>query len=455
MKEPVQQSEGSATAVGGLSEGLFERAVHFLPGGVSRATIERDPIPRYMEYGAGAYLVDVDGRRFLDLNGNFTTLIHGHAFPAVVDAVTEQLKSGSCFANPTRFEIKLAELLCDRIPYVERVRFVNTGTEAVMFAIKAARAYTGRSCIAKIEGAYHGSYDWAEVSQGAAPDSWGPTDRPHPTPGYSGTPHSVLEETLVLRFNAPDLARRLIAERAKELAAVIVDPMPGRPGLAPPDPEFVRALHESCREYGIVLIADEVLNLRQGYHGASARFGLEPDLITMGKIIGGGLPIGAIGGRRDIMTVFDGGSGKAALPQSGTFSANPISMVAGFASMQALDKASFDHLDRLGESVRSGFRRVIAEHGAPFSVSGAASLFRIHPSATEPAEFRDAFLTSGKATLMRELSRHYAANGVLLPSGTAACLSTPMQESQCETVVQLFAEFLHKYAGQLDKLRGS
>lgn len=456
MENSLSSLVGSAkAAVGRLSAGAFERAVNVLPGGTSRITIERDPIPRYMDHGEGAYLFDVDGRRFLDLNGNFTTLIHGHAFPPVVRAVTDQLTSGSCFANPTKIEIKLAELLCERVPCLDLVRFVNTGTEAVMFAIKAARAYTGRSCIAKIEGAYHGAYDWAEVSQGSSPDNWGAADRPCSTPSYTGTPQSVLRETLVLRYNAPDQARRLIRERASELAAVIIDPMPSRSGLIEPDPEFLRALHESCREEGIILIADEVLNLRQGYHGASARLGFEPDLVAMGKIIGGGLPIGAIGGRRDVMAVFDGGPGQAALPQGGTFSANPLSMVAGFAAMQALDQPAFDHLDRLGELVRSGLREVAAEHGSPFSVCGAASLFIIHPRRKEPREFRDCYLTADKAALMRELTRHYAANGVLLSYGATACLSTPMKESEAEMIVELFSQFLRKYARQIDRLRSN
>lgn len=453
MKNPLLSSAGQASPKSEHSANLFERAGKVLPGGVSRAAIERDPIPRYMEYGEGAYLIDVDGSRYLDLNANFTTLIHGHAFAPVIQAVTQQLKSGSCFANPTRFEIKLAELLCERVPSVEHVRFVNTGTEAVMFAIKAARAYTRRNCIAKIEGAFHGAYDWAEVSQSSSPDNWGSVDQPQSTAGYNGTPKSVLEETVVLRFNAPDLAKRLIAQRANDLAAVLIDPMPGRTGLIAPTPEFVRVLQESCRQYGIVLISDEVLNLRQGYRGASARYGLEPDLVTMGKIIGGGLPIGAIGGRRDIMAVFDAGSAKPILPQSGTFSANPLSMVAGLASMEALDAAAFDHLERLGEFVRTGLRRVIQDQDAPFSVTGAASLFRIHPSAQEPKDFRDAFLTARKAELMHELTRHYRENGVLLPYGTAACLSTPMRENECDLIIQLFAQFLRKCAQRIDHLR--
>lgn len=434
------------------SSQLFERAVCVLPGGTSRATIERDPIPRYMDRGEGAYLIDVDGRRFLDLNGNFTALIHGHAFAPVVQAVTDQLKNGSCFANPTLCEVRLAELLCERLPAVDMVRFVNSGTEAVMFAIKAARAYTGRSAIAKIEGAYHGAYDWAEISQGCSPDNWGAADSPSSVSGYRGAPPAVAASTLVLRFNQTDLARRLIRQHAGDLAAVVLDPMPGRVGLIPPDASFVEAIQEVCREHEILLIADEVLNLRQGYHGASARIGLKPDLVIMGKIIGGGLPIGAVGGRSDVMAVFSNQAGQAALPQSGTFSANPLSMVAGLAAMRALDPEAFGRLDRLGERVRSGLRTVIARERAPFSVTGAASLFRIHPHHAEPAEYRDAFLTRGEAAVMRNLTRYFAANGVLLPFASTASISTPMGEAECDSIVELFSGFVSRHRPMIDDM---
>ena len=194
-------------------------------------TIERDPTPRYVQRGIGSYLFDVDGRRFLDLNCNFTTLIHGHAFAPVIEAVTRQLQSGTCFANPTEIEIALAELLCGRIPNLDRIRFVNTGTEAVLFAVKAARAFTGRSKIAKIEGAYHGAYDWVEVSQAATPENWGDASAPASTPFYRGMPKSLLDEVVVLRFNDAEGARRLLSLHGSELAAIVLDPMPSRGGL--------------------------------------------------------------------------------------------------------------------------------------------------------------------------------------------------------------------------------
>lgn len=439
--------------VGQRSKDSFARARLVFPDGTSRVTIERDSIPLYVERGMGSYLIDVDGRRFLDLNGNFTTLIHGHAFAPVVEALTHQLQRGSCFANPTESEIELAELLCGRIPYVNRVRFVNTGTEAVLFAIKAARAFTGRSKIAKLEGAYHGAYDWAEVSLAATPDTWGDPTAPNSTAVYRGMPASVLDEVVVIRFNDVQGVRRLLSLHAQELAAVILDPMPSRGGLVAPKPEFVAAAQETARENDILVVADEVLNLRQSFRGASARYGLVPDLVTMGKIIGGGLPIGAIGGRDDVMKVFDASSGRPLLPQGGTFSANPLSMTAGLAAMRHLDHAAFAHLETLGNAVRNGIGRAISTRGAPLCVTGAASLFRIHPMAQIPHDYRDARPAPAGETLMKQLTRFFAENGIILPDGAAASISTPMTRVDAEFIIDVFAGFLDRHQDLLEAIQ--
>ena len=454
MNQPGNASVEKIPAIGPKSRDSFARAQLVFPDGTARVTIERDPAPRYMERGNGSYLFDLDGRRFLDLNCNFTTLIHGHAFQPVVEAVTRQLQSGSCFANPTETEIALAELLCDRIPNLERIRFVNTGTEAVLFAVKAARAFTGRSKIAKIEGAYHGAYDWVEVSQAATPENWGDASAPASTPFYRGMPKSLLDEVVVLRFNDAEGTRRLLSAHGSELAAIVLDPMPSRGGLIMPTPEFISAVQETARGNGIVVVADEVLNLRQGFEGASARYGLVPDLLAMGKIIGGGLPIGAVGGRSHFMKVFDASVGRPLLPQGGTFSANPLSMVAGFAAMKALDHAAFSHLEQLGLRIREGLARAIAKRDAPFVVTGAASLFRIHPMRHAPNDYRGAYPTAAGAKLMREVTRFFAENGIILPNGAAASLSTPMVHADAEFIVDVFDGFLDAHDGLLNEVQG-
>ncbi|UWU25839.1 aspartate aminotransferase family protein (plasmid) [Rhizobium sp. CB3060] len=432
----------SVALLGPQSNKLFNRSRAVFPGGTTRATVERDPTPRYILKGDGAYLVDADGQRFLDLNNNFTTLIHGHGFLPVLDSVARLLRDGTCFSNPTAHEINLAELLVDRIPAVEQIRFVNTGTEAVMFAIKAARAFTGRPGIAKIEGAYHGSYDWAEADLGGTPATWGSLDAPIAVPAYEGTPTSVANEVVVLRFNDAEGARRRIAAAADCLACILLDPMPSSVGLIPSDPDFIAAIIETARQHGILVICDEVLNLRQGYRGASARYGIEPDLITAGKIIGGGFPIGAIGGSRRVMSVFDGSAGRAKVPQSGTFSANPISMVAGRASMEALTEAAFARLEEMGNRLRTALAAAISRHQADYVISGAASLFRIHPRRTLPRDYREAYPSTDQANTLKAISRFFRNEGILLHAGTSASLSTAMADAEIDKIADVFERFL-------------
>lgn len=421
---------------------LFGRGCTVFPGGTTRATIDCDPTPRYVLKGEGAYMVDVDGQRFLDLNNNFTTLIHGHAFAPALDAAARLLRDGTCFSNPTAHEIDLAELLVDRIPAFEQVRFVNTGTEAVMFAIKAARAFTGRSGIAKIEGAYHGSYDWAEAGQGGTPSTWGSPEAPAAVPAYAGTPGSIADEVVVLRFNDAEGARRRIAAAADRLACVLLDPMPSRGGLIPPDSDFIAAVVETARHHGILIVCDEVLNLRQGYRGASARYGIEPDLIAAGKIIGGGFPIGAIGGSRRVVGVFDGSTGKAKVAQGGTFSANPISMVAGRISMEALTEAALARLEAMGDRLRTALTAAIERRQAHYVVSGAASLFRIHPKRILPRDYRECYPLPNEAASMKAMGRFFQSEGVILPMGATACLSTAMTDADIDKIVDVFEQFL-------------
>lgn len=413
---------------------------------MTRATVEKDPIPFYVAYGEGAYLVDVDGNRLLDLNNNFTTLIHGHGFEPVRQAASDLMRMGTCFANPTQHEIGLAELLVDRIPAIEQVRFVNSGTEAVMFAIKAARAFTGRPGIVRIEGAYHGAYDWAEAGQAVDPNLSDRAAIPRAIPAYHGTPASVADDVHLIRFNDVNgLEQRLDALRGR-VACVLIDPMPSRAGLIHPTATFVETLSSVARKHGILIIADEVLNLRQGYAGASPRYGLTPDLVTAGKIIGGGFPIGAVGGREEVMRVFGTQVNKPLLPQGGTFSANPVSMVAGRVAMEAMTHENFNHLEALGERVRVGLESSISRTDAPFCVTGASSLFRIHPKRLAPTEYREALQNDAQDRVMKELARHLLQWGILLPHGAAASLSTPMTNSDIDLIVAAFDDFLNVHA---------
>lgn len=432
----------------------YERAGEVLPGGTTRVTIARQPVPIYAREGKGAWLVDLDDNRYLDLNNNYTTLIHGHAFEPMIEAVERQLRSGTCFANPTEHEVVHAEILCARVPSIEKVRYVNTGTEAVMFAVKAARAITGRSKIAKFEGAYHGGYDWVEVSEDSTPDNWG-AQEPARVPYAKGTPASVLDDVVVIPFNDLDTTVRILERFGAELACVIVDMVPSRAGLIPPEPGYMEAIREVTSRHGIVLVSDEVLNFRQSYRGAAARFGLEPDLITLGKIIGGGLPIGAVAGRSDMMSVFDSSAASPPLPQGGTFAANPLSMVAGIASMTALDEAAFTHLEHLGNKARTGLSAAIAERQLPLTVTGTASLFRIHMKPQAPKTYRQAWATPHEVDMLQTMSRQLLSRGVLMPALTTSSLSTVMTDSDISFLIAAIEDYWDTphFRNQMEQLK--
>ena len=291
-----------------------------------------------------------------------------------------------------------------RLPSVDQVRFTNSGTEAVMMALKAARAFTGRPKIAKCEGAYHGSYDYAEVSLDPTPEAWG-GNAPVSVAYAKGTPDNVLADVVAIPFNDVDAAVSLIREHGAELACVLVDPMPNRAGLVPADKAYLEALRAVTREVGALLIFDEVITFRLGYRGAQGLWGVEPDLTTLGKIMGGGFPVGAIGGKREFMAVFDPRAGKPALPHGGTFSANPVTMRAGIAAMELLDEAAFARLDAIGEAVRDGIDEAFRRHGVAGGTVGLGSLLKVHFADRPVRDYRSAFPTEQEAKRLAIFNR--------------------------------------------------
>src|SRR3954464_7700345 len=279
---------------GSQSAALFERARKVLPGGNTRTTVYNAPHPLYLESGQGCRTTDADGQTRLDFLNNYTSLLHGHVHPEVLAAAQGQLLRGTAFAGPTELEVELAEIITARVPAIERMRFTNSGTEGVMMAIKAARGYTGRPKVAKFEGFYHGTYDPAEVSVNPPLAAVGDPDAPVAISETAGLAPGTLENTVVLPYNNPAAVERIVEREAANLAAVIVDPLPNNAGFPDPAPGFLPFLRELTQKHGILLICDEIISFRIGYQGASARFGIKPDLVTLGKIIGGGLPVGAV-----------------------------------------------------------------------------------------------------------------------------------------------------------------
>ena len=423
------------------STALFDRACHVMPGGNTRTSVWHSPHPPYAASGAGCRLTDVDGNVYLDFLNNYTSMIHGHANPVVAEAVRKQLEIGTCFAMPTESEIELAELLCGRAPGFEQIRFTNSGSEAVMMALKAARAHTGKPKIAKCEGAYHGSYDFAEVSLDSAPESWGNAD-PNSVAYSAGTPRSVLDEVIIIPFNRPEESEKILAAHADELACVLVDPMPNRAGLMPATPEYLEMLRRITMANDMLLVFDEVISFRLGYGGAQGEFGVTPDLTSLAKIIGGGFPIGAVAGAAEVMKVFDPRQGKPLAPHGGTFNANPISMVAGKAAMELLTPEEFERINGLGARARDGVAKAFADAGVDGQVTGAGSLLRIHMTNVPLVDYRSARATAAQSAALTSVVDYMHTNGVLLAETGLCAISTAMGEAEIDEFIDIFAAAL-------------
>jgi glutamate-1-semialdehyde 2,1-aminomutase len=392
--QPMEQGPIAALAEP-AAQSLYERALESLPGGNSRSTLFVAPHPPYAAHGEGCELVDVDGHRVVDLQNNYTALIHGHAFAPVVEAATAAVRQGSAFGLPTDSEIELAECLARRVGWAERWRFANSGTEAVMMAVRAARAATGRDGLVRFANCYHGSWD-AVVRRGS-----------------HGVPAAAQGDVLTLALGDGEAFVAALDEHEGRLAAVLIDLMPNRAGLRPLDSMFVRLVREQTQRRGIVLVIDEVITFRLAPGGLHALYGIEGDLIALGKMIGGGFPIGAVGGRAELMGVFDPRRPDA-VAHGGTFSANPVTMRAGVAALGAFGPAEIERIDALGDRLREG----LGERG--WSVTGRGSLLQI--GSQDPTAL---------------WWRLYEA-GVLIAGNGLVCMSTPMDGHVIEQVLQAF-----------------
>lgn len=428
------------------SAALFERAQAVLPGGNSRHSIAFPPYPVYAVEGEGCHLKDADGNRYIDCINNMSANIHGHRHLAVMEAALRQQEKLVSVGLPTETEITLAELLTQRVPSVDTVRFCNSGTEALMFAARAARAYTGREMIAKIEGGYHGSYDSLDLSNKPTPDVWGDGDRPATVIEDKGITQAIADKTLVLPVNRVEATRALIREHAGSLAAIFVDPLVSRMGFLPLTADYLAMITEEARNHGILIVMDEVFSFRLGPAGAQGRFGVTPDLSTFGKIIGGGYPIGALGGRRDVMDVFNHlPEGKPRVSHSGTFFANPVSMAAGTAALELLDEKMFRHLERIGDLLRDGLKALSEKLNVQGQVMGMGSLVAFMPHAEPYSDYRG--FAEGAASAGGAAVMHFQGllnRGVLPVFPRGFILSTPMSE---DTIGQILdaAEATFRY----------
>lgn len=436
------------------AEEIYKDACEVLTGGVSRNTVYRKPHPFYASWASGCYVTDIQGIQRLDFANNMASLIHGHSHPAIVHAVNEQLQKGSAYTMATEAEVMYAQHLCKRIESFEKIRFVNSGTEAVMAMIKAARAFTGRPKIAKAEGTYHGTYDFAEISQTSNPSNWGDLSKPNRNPLASGTPQGVMDNVIIYPYNEIDLTLALLDAEAEDIACVIIDPVPHRVGLFPGSSEFVEAIYNWTRKNGALMVFDEVVTLRVNYGGAQQNYPVKPDLTAVGKIIGGGFPVGALAGRSDIMRVLDPGEKKLLFPHSGTFSANPITMTAGRVTMEMFDEKAVADLNKLTLIAKKQVEDAIRIADVPVSLTGAGSMFRFHFRENPPDRYRDVYQKPEEVAVVKEVLDYLYNKERIIMINTCACmLSTVMTQVEIDLLSQAFLNAFRTLKPKIDSLK--
>lgn len=390
------------------SKELFERAQRVLPGGVSSPVRRFDPYPFFAAGGKGCILESVDGKSYIDYCLAYGPLILGHAHPRVVEAVERQIERGTTYGVPSEGEIELAETIIDRVPCAEMVRFMSSGTEATMAAVRLARAYTGRDKIVKFEGSYHGAHDYVLVKPGsgaaAAPDS-------------PGIPEDTVKNTLTTVFNDEEAMVELIDVMGDEIACILVEPVMGNIGCIEPENGYLNFLRDVTRENDILLIFDEVITgFRLAAGGAQEYYRVTPDLVTLGKIVGGGFPMGALAGPRQIMeNIAPAGS----VYQAGTFNGNPVSVTAGLETLKILDDKVYSSLERMGSHLRAGLRDLLSDMDLEYQVAGPASMFQIYFTEDEVRNYADA--KKSDTELFMKYFHGLLESGVFIPPSQFEC----------------------------------
>ncbi len=366
------------------SEALFEQAQHLIPGGVNspvRAFGSVGGTPRFIKQGDGAYIWDVDGNRYIDYVLSWGPLILGHAHPTVVEAIERTAKFGTSYGAPTKLENELAQLVIDIVPSIEMIRFVNSGTEACMSALRLARAYTGRDKIIKFSGNYHGHADMLLVQAGSGVATFGLPDSP-------GVPKGTTENTLTAPYNDLAAVQTLLEQYPDSIAGAIVEPIAANMGFILPDEGYLQSLIELCHEHGALLILDEVMTgFRVALGGAQEAFNLDPDITCLGKVIGGGLPVGAYGGKREIMQAV---APLGTMYQAGTLSGNPLAMAAGLATITELKRdGAFQHIASITHQLVAGLGKMMEDHSVPVQVGQAGTMFGFYFLREAGANIRD------------------------------------------------------------------
>ena len=387
---------------------IFEEAKRYLPGGVNspvRAFKAVGGNPIVVIKGEGAHIYDVEGNKYIDFLMSWGPLILGHSYPSVVEKVSEAVKNGLSFGITNPYEVELAKEVVGAVPSVEKVRFVNSGTEAVMSAIRLARGYTGRKYIVKFDGCYHGHYDSVLVNAGSGVATLG-------IPGTPGIPEEIAKLTFVLPYNDSEAVRKLFSEKGEDIACVIVEPVAGNMGVVPPEREFLKTLREETEKYGALLIFDEVITgFRLSLGGAQEYFDIEPDLTTLGKVIGGGMPVGAYGGRKEIM---DRIAPEGDVYQAGTLSGNPIAMVSGLATVRTLKELKpYAVLEEKTKRFAENVSKILTEKGIEHTYNQIGSMLTIFFTDRKVQNYEDA--KTSDLNMFAKFFKALLKNGILIP----------------------------------------
>ncbi len=412
------------------SRAALDTAAKVLPGGDSRITTFFYPHPIFLDKGSGCRVADIDGNKYIDFHNCYTALIHGHGYPPIVEAIREVVsRFATALGAPTTLVTEWADTLCCRVHSLKRVRFSNSGTEAAMMAVRTARAFTGKDKILKIEGGYNGAYDTVVH----------PFDAP-------GLPRSVQNDQLTVSFNDAEAAERIIRENKDDLACMVVEGMMGAAGQIPPKEGYLEHLRKVTQENGVLLVLDEVMCFRLDYGGIQHIYGIEPDLNMFGKMIGGGFPVGAWGGRQDIMELFDPLKGQALVHESPgipamaqifhgcTFNANPVVAAAGRVMLEHLTRDEIANINRLGESLAAGIQNVFAKLKIKAQVTGIGSLQNLHFTSEPVVNFETA--QTSRKQLMHLVHIGLLERGIFLPARGLFAISTPMTEKEIDVAVK-------------------
>lgn len=414
------------------SRARHEEARRYLPGGETRSSTWYAPYPTFMAAGDGAWLRDCDGNRYLDFLNNYTSLIHGHAQPDMVEEAADQLTRGTVFGAASAPQVALAKLLTERVPSIERLRFTNSGSEATMMMMRAARAFTRRDIIVKLDGGYHGSHDFVEVNISADPTA---TDQPAARVEERGVPKAVLNAIMVSPFNDLAAMESLLRAHHQRIAGIIIEPMPNAGGMLPPAPGYLRGLRALADRFRLLLLFDEIVTFRLSSGGMQEVEDVMPDMTALAKIIGGGFPVGAFGGRADIMAQFEPGGGDN-LSHSGTFNGNDITMTAGLAAMKRLDPAAIARINRLGERLGAGINALFETLGIRAQCRGYGSLQQIQWTDAPLVTLTDAARAGEGIGKLRELLHLELLNrGVYSSNRGMFCISTPMTNADIDVAL--------------------